>query len=245
MKKLLLLLLVLTMGTTCSSNDKEKADQAKSDYHYKLGVNYYMDNNITAALAELYQSLGFNEQNAKSHHMLGFIYLGRRQYSDSLKHLARAVELDPKFFEARSNYGALMLAMENWDQAIELLSPMLNEPLFPTPYLLHNNLGWAYFNLKKYALAEKSFKMALFLNPKMCLAYNNLGMVHEQQRKYQDAQDAYSEAVKSCPGYQEPLFHMAVMLQNLNRPEDARVLFEKCVKISPDAMYGRRCRGRL
>ena len=77
-----------------------------------------------------------------------------------------AVELDPKFHEARANFGALRLAMEDWEGAIELLMPLTREPLYPTPYLVNNNIGWAYYNLKKYPLASKYIKMAIFLNPK-------------------------------------------------------------------------------
>ncbi len=238
---LLLTLLVLA----CSSSKGDAPAEKKSEYHYKLGTNCYLEQKITCALTELYRSIDLNPKNAKAHHMLGFIYMGRRQYTEALKHMSLAMELDPKYLEARANYGALLLAMEDWKGAIELLMPLTREPLYPTPYLVNNNIGWAYFKLKKLPLAEKYIKMAIFLNPKMCLAYNNIAMVHEACRRTEDAIDAYGAALKYCPDYQEPMFRLGVLYQKLTRHDEARKVLEKCMKLAPDAQYGRRCKQRL
>ena len=229
----------------CSSSKGDAPAVKKSEYHFKLGTNCYIDQDVTCALAELYRSIDLNPKNAKAHHMLGFIYMGRRQYTEALKHMSLAVELDPRFHEARANHGALLLAMEDWDGAIELLMPLTREPLYPTPYLVNNNIGWAYFNLKKYPLAEKHLKMAIFLNPKMCLAYNNIAMVHEARRRTEDAIEAYDAAIKHCPDYQEPMFHLGILYQKLTRHDEARKVLRKCLNLDPDAQYGRRCKRRL
>ncbi len=239
------ILVLLALLASCSSAKVEKPADKKSDYHFKLGTNCYLDRDIPCALAELYESIALNPKNAKAHHMLGFIYMGRRQLSEALKHISYAIELDPKFHEARANMGVLMLSMEDWQGAVDYLMPLTREPLYPTPYLVNNNIGWAYYKLKKYPLAEKYLKMAILLNPKMCLAYNNIAMVHEVRRQTEDAIDAYNEAVKLCPDYQEPLFHLGVLYQNLARHAEALKTLQKCMKLDPDAQYGRRCKKRL
>ncbi len=244
MKQALIIALALLLGS-CSSSKGETPLDKKSNYHFKLGTNCYLDHDVPCALAELYRSIEYHPKNAKAHHLLGFIYMGRRQYSDALKHSSYAIELEPKFHEARANMGALMLAMEDWQGAIDYLMPLTREPLYPTPYLGNNNIGWAYYKLKKHALAEKYMKMAILLNPKMCLAYNNIAMVHEVRRQTEDAIEAYGEAVKLCPDYQEPLFHLAVLYQRLSRHPEAQKTLQKCIKLGPDAQYGRRCKKRL
>ncbi|MBM4372923.1 MAG: tetratricopeptide repeat protein [Deltaproteobacteria bacterium] len=236
---------LLLLSVSCSPGAAESVDIKKSEYHYKLGTNCYMDKDVSCAISELYRSIELNPRYAEAHHMLGFVYMGRRQFPEALKHMNLAVELNPKLLEARANLGALMLAMEDWDMAVEILMPLTQEPLYPTPYLVHNNIGWAYFNMKKHALAEKYLKMAVFLNPKMCLAYNNLAMVHEARRQPEDALQAFREAAKLCPDYQEPWFRQGVLLQNLSRADEARTALEKCVKLGEDSHMGRRCKGRL
>ena len=239
---------ILTLAlllVSCSSSKGENPDSKKSEYCFKLGTNCYLDQDIPCALTELYKAIEFDPRNAKAHHMLGFIYMGRRQHSEALKHMSLAVELDPKFHEARANLGALMLAMEDWQGAIDFLMPLTREPLYPTPYLVNNNIGWAYYKLKKNALAEKYLKMAILLNPKMCLAYNNIGMVQEARHQNEDAIEAYEEAAKFCPDYQEPLFHLGVLFLRLSRPAEAQKTLQKCMKLDPDAQYGRRCKRRL
>ncbi|MFH1529580.1 MAG: tetratricopeptide repeat protein [Pseudomonadota bacterium] len=239
------ILALIALLVSCSSSKGENPLEKKSDYHFKLGTNCYLNQDVPGALAELYKAIELNPGNANAHHMLGFIYMGRRQHSEALKHISYAVELDPKFHEARANMGALLLAMEDWQGAIDYLMPLTHEPLYPTPYLVNNNIGWAYYKLKKYPLAEKYLKMAILLNPKMCLAYNNIAMVQEVRRQTEAAIEAYSEATKLCPDYQEPLFHLGVLYQNLSRPADALKTLQKCVKLDPDGQYGRRCKQRL
>jgi Tfp pilus assembly protein PilF len=244
MKQAVIIMMALLLGS-CSSSKGEQPMDKKSNYHFKLGTNCYLDHDVSCALAELYKAIELNPKNAKAHHMLGFIYMGRRQHSDALKHISYAVELDPEFHEARANMGVLMLSMEDWQGAIDYLMPLTREPLYPTPYLVNNNIGWAYYKLKKHALAEKYIKMAILLNPKMCLAYNNIAMVHEVRRQTEDAIEAYEEAIKLCPEYQEPLFHLGVLYQNQAKNAEALKTLQKCVKIDPDAQYGRRCKRRL
>jgi Tfp pilus assembly protein PilF len=244
MKQAVIIMMALLLGA-CSSSKGEQPMDKKSNYHFKLGTNCYLDHDVSCALAELYKAIELNPKNAKAHHMLGFIYMGRRQHSDALKHISYAVELDPEFHEARANMGVLMLSMEDWQGAIDYLMPLTREPLYPTPYLVNNNIGWAYYKLKKHALAEKYIKMAILLNPKMCLAYNNIAMVHEVRRQTEDAIEAYEEAIKLCPEYQEPLFHLGVLYQNQAKNAEALKTLQKCVKIDPDAQYGRRCKRRL
>jgi tetratricopeptide (TPR) repeat protein len=237
-----LAVIVLAMFALGCSNAAEKESRAKkSDFHYKLAVNSYLDKDVTSALAESYKALELNPDNAQANHLLGFIYMGRQQYSEALKHLEKAVALDPRYFEARANLGALQLAMENWQAAIDVLLPLTQEPLYSTPYIVNHNIGWAYYNLGNLGLAERYTKLALFLNAKMCLAYNTLGLVYEKQRKAEDAIDTLREANRLCPDYQDPFFHLGTLLEKSQRFDEARVVYDKCRKLAPESQMGRRC----
>jgi Tfp pilus assembly protein PilF len=237
-----LLLTVLALSTLGCSNAAEKESLAKkSEFHYKLAVNSYLDKDVTSALAESYKAIEANPANPQAHHLLGFIYMGRQQYSESLKHMEKAVALDPRYFEARANLGALQLAMENWQAAIDALMPLTREPLYGTPYIINHNIGWAYYNLGNLALAERYTKMALFLNTKMCLAYNTLALIYDKQRKPEDAIDTLREANRLCPEYQDPFFHLGTLLEKSQRFDEAKAIYDKCKRLAPESQMGRRC----
>ena len=61
--------------------------------------------------------------------------------------------------------------------AIAVFQELVGEIKYATPGHGHNNLGWAWFKKGNFEKAEKSFRMALTMNPRLCQAYNNLGQV--------------------------------------------------------------------
>jgi tetratricopeptide (TPR) repeat protein len=216
-----------------------------AQFHYELAVNLYYDKNAQAALKELAEAFAIDPDHADSHNLAGLIYLGRKQYPDALQHFQKALDLVPRFYNARANLGALYLAMQEWNKAIETLTPLLAESLYQTPYLVANNLGWAYYNLKDYRNAEEHYKRALFLNSDLCLAYNNLGILHAQTKRMVDASDDFDAAIKRCPEYIEAYFRSGDILERRGLHDDAAKRFEKCQKLGGESFYARRCKRKL
>jgi tetratricopeptide (TPR) repeat protein len=164
---------------------------------------------------------------------------------DALTHFQRALELDPEFHIARANLGALYVEMKQWTNALEILGPLLHESRYDTPYLVENNLGWIYFNLKDYGEAERHYRRAILLNDKMCLAYNNLGILRFATERFEEAEDAFSAAIKRCPEFVEAHFRSGTVLERLGRYPEASKVFKKCEKLGGESLYGRRCKQKL
>ncbi len=244
MRYVLLLLAGLCL-VSCSAGKSGNAGIRDAEYYYSLAINSYYDKNAQVALRELAACFAINPDHVKAHNLAGLVYLGRKEYADSLHHLKRTLELAPNFLDASANLGALYMAMHNWRKAIEVLAPLARDPLYATPYLVENNLGWAYFKLGKNAEAETHLKRALFLNDKMCLAYNNLGVVQVEQESYDDALDNFEAAIKRCPQFVEPYFRAGTVLERNSDFKDAQKKFKKCSKMGGDSVFGRRCRRKL
>ena len=230
---------------SCSPARTGDSGVRNAEYYYSLAVNSYYDKNAQVALRELSSCFALNRDHVQAHNLAGLIYLGRKEYADSLHHFNRTLELAPNFLDATANLGALYMAMHNWRKAIEVLTPLARDPLYATPYLVENNLGWAYFKLGKFAESETHLKRALFLNDKMCLAYNNLGVVQTEQESLDDALDNFEASIKRCPQFVEPYFRAGTVLERTSRFHDAQKKFKKCSKMGGDSVFGRRCRRKL
>lgn len=240
------LMLVAVAAVCACSAQKEKGLSSKNaEYYYSLAVNSYYDQAAQSALQDLATCFKLEPDHAKAHHLAGLIYLGRKEYADSLYHLKRAIEVDERFTEAAANLGALYIAMNNWNKAIEILTPIARNPVYPTPYLVENNLGWANYKLGNLQQAESHFKRALFLNDKMCLAYNSLGIVHMEQEREEDALDDFEAAISRCPQFVEPHFRAGGVLERRSRFPEAAARFKKCQKLGGDSMYGRLCKRKM
>jgi type IV pilus assembly protein PilF len=240
------LVLLLTMVPACSGADKKK-DQIQQDaqWHYEMAAGYFEANEIPLAIRELTFALERNPNHEQAHYLMGFIYMGRRNYPKSIQHFQEVLRLNPQYHFAKNNLGTVYLAMERWQDAEVLYLELLDEPLYTTPELAHNNLGWAYYNLRRYSDALEHLRMASFLKPELCLADNNMGLVYEAMGNRREAASMYRRAINKCPvNYQEPHFNLGKIMADDGDPR-AFAHFERCVELAPGSLIADRCREYL
>jgi type IV pilus biogenesis/stability protein PilW len=234
------------VGGGCATVNGEKDKVKDADWHFKMGKGYFKNHRIHLAIRELRKALEMDPKMAKAHFLLGFVYSGRKKYEQAIDHYRKALEIKPNFHAARNNLGSVYLDLKRWEEARTAFKKLLETPMYPTPELAHNNLGWAQYNLGEYSKALEHLEMAVFLKPQMCLAYNNLGLTHEALGHRAKAMRQYRKALQKCPdNYAEPHFNLAKMLQRQGAMREAREHFRQCVDIQPDSNLGARCRQYL
>jgi len=240
-----LFLFSLFAMTACASSSKEKDKALKlSKYHYDLGVGFFSEQQIPLSIRELMLSVDANPDNPDAHHLLGFIYMGRRNYPTAIKHFKQGIALRDNFYICLNNLGAAYLAAERWEDAVALYEELTDKPTYNTPELAYNNLGWALHKLGRYKRANEAFEMATFLKPQLCLAYNNLGLNSIKQQNAIGATRAFKKAIKYCPTFVEPHFHIAQLMRVRNNPR-AREFYQRCFELAAETKWGDRCRSYL
>jgi tetratricopeptide (TPR) repeat protein len=65
------------------------------------------------------------------------------------------------------------------------------------------------------------------------LALNNLGAALEEQNNLTEAAECYAKAARILPTYDEPVFHLATVLQKLGKNAEATVQFEQYCRLLP------------
>jgi len=123
---------------------------------------------------------------------LGRYYLRWGKYDKAEEQYEKAVQVALKIPEAP------VATKPGSDQPAE---PVVMEPSKVPEYA--NNLGWFYFNNRKYAQAEEAFKTALKVNPKHTPAQFGLGRTYENLQQYDLAASHYNQAVVLDPENQE------------------------------------------
>ena len=137
------------------------------------------------------------------------LFLRARSYFDKNNHnhisLQQAIQLAEKALNADPDavhlYHLLaMLQMENKNpkKAGEyFVKAMQGETHWSKANL---ELGYYYYQLKKYDLANKYYQMAIVTNKNFAYAYNNLGILMQQQKRYDEAEAFYKKAIEKKPG---------------------------------------------
>lgn len=225
---------------------KKLAEIQNADWHYQSASGYFQEHQVTLAIRELHIALEKDAEHIHALYLLGYIYMGRRDYNKAVGLFKRAIEVEPNFYDAINSLGAAYLAMERWDEAVALFEQLLEQPLYTSPELAHNNAGWAYYNMRKYPRALEHFRMATYLKPQFCLGFNNLGLTQQAMRNEQDAVRSYQKAIELCPtNYAEPHFNLAKIYQNLGEMNLAHGHFKRCTELSSGSSLGDRCREYL
>jgi tetratricopeptide (TPR) repeat protein len=121
-----------------------------------------------------------NEKYAPLQNAFGLYYMRRNALSLALQNFQAAVELDPKFIEARMNVGLITLNFRNYPVAKEQFTKALE--LDGKRYDAYIGLGAALRGLKDLDGAEAQYKKAQQLDPRRGEAYYNLGVLYKDFR---------------------------------------------------------------
>ncbi|HOA12646.1 MAG TPA: tetratricopeptide repeat protein [Myxococcota bacterium] len=219
-------------------------DVEKSIFHYRLAGNFYKEGNIAMTRKELHDSLKLDPSNAEARFLQGIMNMGLRDFEGAEREFRMALQFKPDLREARNNLGLVLIELHNPTEAITTLEPLLQDPLYPTPYLAHANIGRAFMEMGDLESARKAYDMAVFLNPKFCLGYLNLGHVFLKKHMVRDAQENYEKVTRFCPDFGESYYHLGVIHQKAGRTTEAMEAFEKCASLLKDSPTGKRCMAR-
>lgn len=153
-------------------------EKALSNFEYSAQLDNYNGRNLHA-LGTTYYNLKIYDkaeqvlQRAKHYitdvntfYNLGLLYSQVGLYKEAKNEFKYAVYLDPKHSKTYHNLGLLYFLEEDYDNAIEQWSKILEiEPDFPNKYIVLNNLGIVYKKKEMPDIALEYFLEALQLAP--------------------------------------------------------------------------------
>ncbi len=130
----------------------------------------------------------------------GLYFLYRNNLSEALAHFSKAVELDPKFAEARMNVGLITLGFRKYDAAREQFQKVLE--IQPKNYDAVIGMGIAARGMNDLDAAEAAYKKAKDLDGSRGDAFYNLGVLYKDFKAAKQADlKASQEAYRTARGY--------------------------------------------
>ena len=163
---------------------------------------------------------------------LGYLFLLKKSYKDSLTLLDGALKIKPDFTDALNNKGICLKALDRFEEALECYEKALKiKPDFTNAL---NNQGNCFQNLNRFEEALECYKKALSIKPNYIDALNNLGNCLKVLNRFEEAIESYKKALKIKPDFKDVLNNKGVCLKKLDRFEEALECYEKALKIKPD-----------
>lgn len=224
-------MVVSLLVAACANNFDNLKKQAEGNR--VLGEEYIRQEDYTAALKHLLLAETQFSEDAELHKDLGDAYRGKGRNDKAIFHYQKALQLDPKFSEAKNNLGVAYMEMGNWDAAILVFEELTEDLLYPTPHFPLFNLGWVYYNKQQYEQSEKYYRAALKISPDFIKALRGLGLTYMAMGRGGAAVKTLSEAIGIVPNAPQLFFDLAqAHLLTGNAPE-ARKAFAKILELNP------------
>jgi type IV pilus assembly protein PilF len=226
----------------CKHVPTEKERQ-NSEIRYNLGLQAQQSGNIQEALSEFQRAVETDPDNADAQNALGILlHLSFRRHAEAIEHYNKALEVRPTFSEARTNLANVYLDQGQYDQAIKLYEQVLNDMLYPTPYIAQGNMGWAYYKKGDTEKALENIKASVTLNPNFCLGFKNLGLIHEQTGNTEEACKQFGHYREQCPDVADAYMREGVCLAKLGQADTARERLETCETKAAQQALKEECR---
>ena len=200
-----------------------------------LGEAYYTQGDYTSALRELLKAEAIYPDDPFLQNDLGLTYRAKKRLDLAEKHFKKALEIKPNYAPAKNNLGTVYLDKKEWDTAIKYFKEVSENMLYATPHLALANLGWAYYNKKKYTIAETYYLKALDLEPKFINALRGLGLTYIAMGRIDEALEILEIAVKNYPKF-APLYDDLAKIYVLSHDyEKALDAYQKVIELAPDS----------
>ncbi|HWU89373.1 MAG TPA: tetratricopeptide repeat protein [Kofleriaceae bacterium] len=168
------------------------------------------------------------EKYAPLQNAYGLFYMHRNALSEALKNFQAAVELDPKFIEARMNVGLTTLGFRNYDMAKEQFTAVL--ALQSSNYDAVIGLGSALRGLKDFDGAEREFKKAMKIDGKRGEAFYNLGVLYKDFRATKQGPQESLATYNTAKQYFQDFQNKQADPKDIAEAKEQVALIEKTVK---------------
>jgi len=163
------------------------------------------------------------------------------KYAEALPLFQRALERDPRAFDAWLTAGYTLGNLGRYEEALVALDRAL--ALSPNSARAWSNKGAALNGLRRYEEELAAYDRALALDPQYAKAWSNKGYALLNLKRYSEALAAYDRALALDPNEADAWSNTGLALLSLNRPREALVAFDRALALDPDdavAVSGKR-----
>src|SRR5689334_17528711 len=163
---------------------------------------------------------------------LGLAFNALRQHQRALDSFDIAIQLQPDFFEAHGNRGAMLAALGRDDDAIDSYRKAIT---IRSDFAdAHCNLGSALTKLQRHDEALASLDRALALRPDYPDALYNRGNVLKQLLRYEEALVSYDRAIALRHNHADAHNNRGQVLREMERYDEAVASYDCALTLQPE-----------
>ena len=194
---------------------------------------YRQDGHTTEAIDALRRAIAYDLTNDNAREALGETLVANGNVDEGLSELRMAIALRPRFPGHHTRLGIALYGRGKYDDAIKELRTVTT--LQPDNALAFHRLGTVYQPRGDMASALEQYGRAIQLGAPPA-TWLNMGVIQFDAGNYKDAAASFEQAVKVRPNFPQYRRNLGDAYRRLNRMDDARGEYTKCVALSEDLL---------
>ena len=202
-----------------------------ADAHRDLGLVLLGTSRPDEAMEEFRAAYSLNADPL----MLVYIaqaFMQQNNLPEAVKYCLRALEADPKLFEAHLELGNALARQDRIDDAIGHLVTAVT--LRHSDGAAHFYLGRILLRVGDFSRAVGELRLATELDPNAGPAWFTLGVAYEQAAQPAEAITCFRKAIKIMPDFAPSHLHLGVALEEQDRLDEAIESYRQAIKLKPE-----------
>ena len=164
------ILLILALAGCASSAERQEEMEKKdkrAETHVMLGASYLQRGQLDVAKEELEKALSEMPDNSQANNIMAVLQWRLKKYDEADRLFRKALDKDASNSSAHHNYGAFLCDRGKLDAGVRHFDAATGDALYPYTAEVNLNAGLCLMKKPAPAMAEKYFREALRINPKL------------------------------------------------------------------------------
>ncbi len=165
------IILLIVAAAGCASSTEREADLEKknkrAETHVMLGASYLQRGQLDVAKQELEKALSEIPDNSQANNIMAVLQWRLNKYDEADRLFRKALDRDAGNSSAHHNYGAFLCDRGKLDAGVRHFDAAAGDALYPYTAEVNLNAGVCLMKKPAPAAAEKYFREALRINPKL------------------------------------------------------------------------------
>lgn len=220
----------------CASSAEREAEQEKlnrlAETHVLLGSSYIQRGQLDVAKEELDKALKLVPDHSQANNIMAVLQWRFKDYDKADRLFRKSLASDEKNASAQHNYGAFLCDHGKINEAVRHFDVAAANPLYPYAAEVNLNAGVCLMKRPSPGVAEKYFREALRINPKLSGALYQMAKISLDSGQALSARGFIERYFQSTEDSPESLL-LAVRIEHALRNKNA------------EASYALRLRGKF